>query len=427
MKNAFGLILLCLLIASNVSARTLSLKEAVREFIKRSPALEAARADEKKAGYEVKEAFSQMLPNIKLKGVIEGQEQPDEFGGTFFNGRSYSTLLEASQPIFMGGKVFNGLSLKRVQKEMASYQYFLTKQEQTTNVVKKSLEVASLKTQISILKLSEKTQKEFMNLTRKRRKRGTALRFEYEQAQADYLSYQPRIQAIEEQYHATQQELSSLLGFESETIEISWPARPKVDLGPVRPWIKQAYQQRPDYIVKDYEVKVAQKKKWIDQADHLPQLSLAGTYGYKTREKSNIGDDTALMHTVQLTLEVPLFSGLSSVYKKRASEQVIYAAEKNKKQIEINIEAEVKRAHVSVLSAKKRLEQATAWSEKAQAALGSGIQSYRVGRVSNFQVVQLQQGNERAALSRTESLQAFHVAVLNWYVAIGRDLEEAYR
>ena len=73
------------------------------------------------------------------------------------------------------------------------------------------------------------------------------------------------------------------------------------------------------------------------------------------------------------------------------------------------------------------MRQAEAWAKKANKAVDLGLKNYRLGLISNTQVVQLQASRERAALSFASAQRDFHIAYINWNILIGKDIQNAYK
>lgn len=411
-------------------AKPMDFNEVVRRFVSLSPTIAGAEAMAQSAQDRLKEGRSAFWPELNLSGTFADQKSVFFISGNAFRSRQdiYTSKLELSQPIYLGGRVFNEYARRKEDAKKAKYQLAHTKNQSISAVLKSVALWISVRDKILVLRESQKTQKNFVEITRRKRKRGAALSFDLDQVEAEYLSYLPRIETLRQQLIGTEQKLAVDLGLDPVgQFDFVWPVKTAlVRQNDVGPWFQRALKQRSDYLVATSGVEIAKRVKSVEMGEERPSLALSGEYGYLSRELSDHADSDNQYHTYAVTLSIPLFSGLSSVHKRRATQQLVVKADRDRRQLEIQIEAEVRQALIELKSAQKRLEQTRVWAEKANRALRLGLKSYQVGRVTIAQVVQLQSGRERAQLGLIDAELALQTADLNWQVAQGTNLQEYY-
>ncbi|MCB0392647.1 MAG: TolC family protein, partial [Bdellovibrionales bacterium] len=190
--------------------------------------------------------------------------------------------------------------------------------------------------------------------------------------------------------------------------------------------LKGEIQNRPDVELAKQKVLMAELEKKINLGEHYPSLSLQGSWGYQAKEQEDLLESRSSNHTVSLNLRIPLFSGLTSLAKRRADEAKILAAKMNLRHLQDQSTMEIKNTEQKFNQAQLVLFANKKWSQEAQKAINKGLRSYKLGVISSFQVVQLQKGYEGAAMSYWQSLQSYYKEKMAWVVARGIPLKQFF-
>lgn len=417
---------------SVAEAKTHSFNTLVEKALKDNPAIEAAYAQYRSTRQSLNEAESAIFPQVSLEGTLVKQDVPPALTGGFdlSPDRIYSGHVVVEQPLFLGGKIWAGMSLREQEVEMARLQFLQQKQESLAQVLEVALNLALAERQLKLLTDSLKAQERFVNITRARLRRGNARQFELNQALANLYSYQTRIQQNATQIKVLKAQLGHLIGEDTEKVDFIWPesAPPSQSATekPVENWLEYAVLHRPEAMIARVNIELARVQKRLNFGDHLPSLSLRGKWGYSSLDRESFGEEDTKATELAVAISIPIFSGLTSVYQRRADSEKIAAAEKSRESFLRQLKAEVTQYYQELQEAEALLKNARQWSRSASTALKEAMESYRLGLIDNFQVVQLQTGEEAALLAESEALVAHHLAWIHWNQAIGKDIEEVY-
>lgn len=407
----------------------LSLSEIVQRFYQVNPSLAAVREKQLAAEEKTKEARALLFPDLSLNGsVTHGKFSSFSMG----SGAAFGALADArptlwkgtlrlDQPLYRGGQIRQAYRLRQVQENRARIQVLGSSNSQLVSVLQLALTLHSQQREIEVLMQSQKTQNRFLKLTRIRRQKGVARAFEVAQAEADFLSFAPRLEMGRSHERSLKYQLSLLLEMDQLTpIQVD---RPKpLQLKGFSSELGYAQKRHPDILGAQYNKEMASIQKHLDMGEHYPSLSLFGELGYQKvePEKYDVGDKDS--YTVGLNLKIPLFSGLSSLHTRRAAVALERASSKELSQAEINLKDQLYGAYQDLEASQKAWQQSEQWTKKANKAYELGLQSYRLGVISNVQIVQLQAGRERAELQEIKAREGYHLALIRWLAASGEDI-----
>lgn len=405
----------------------ITVRQLVERFVEVSPALRSAKAEAEMAAETEGELFSGFFPKVHLVGSITEQQAPLIPGFSFrFNPNRYRAGVELTQPLYLGGRVWNAWRVAQTQKEVAKLQYLERKNQNLLSLIEVSLQGVSLQEQLAVLEKSRQQQKFFWDLVRKKKRKGIARDFEVSQAYADYLSYESRMTKLRQSlFEAKKQLLQQLEWPRVKEFKLIWPPSVRARLG-LNSALELARQQRPDVLIVKKQKQLAEMQKKLDLGEHYPELSFYGALGYETSDRSQIGEENARTYSAILNLKIPIFSGLSSLNVRRRGEFGVTQAKSNVQRLMLQMRDQLVQGVKRSESVALRLAQAKAWEKEAQRALRLGLKAYRSGVVSSLRVVQLQVGYERAALNLTQVRYESHYAHLRWQLHVGADLEHYY-
>src|SRR3989344_379597 len=157
-------------------------------------------------------------------------------------------------------------------------------------------------------------------------------------------------------------------------------------------------------------------------AKHWPQLNLLGSMGRSSYVKADLANDFAGSWALGLQLNIPLFSGLSSVSERRA-------AAARERQLVAQDAILKNKVALDEVRAMKDLEAAIAIIETSSAALGFARQSikeaeknYRFATIDYLQFLAVQQSYLYSELSHDQAEFTYIQAIARYFVASGHAL-----
>ena len=421
----------------SVGASTLSLEQIFASAIESNQELKASTASLEQARALEKEAGRRLFPSISLRASITDQELPGYqsipaalTGGIqvdLFPSRLYGASFEVDQPIYLGGRIWNAWRMRELQRAKAEWDQRAAKQKVLGELLQTAWGWSAQTEMLQVLDESKARQKEFVRLTRRRLRAGNAREYELLQGEADLLSYGPRMSEVSERQATLKESLVILAGLSGNE---TWPTSfffpsdkaPKVDLK--GDFLELSRQSNPELRSAELGIHLATIDRSLNMGEHRPSVSLRGSWGWSTPEQSEIGESDAQSSSVSLVVNIPLFSGLSSVQVRRAGQLGIHAAEAAYRSALDRQKVRIEDGRLALVASGRRLGQSHKWRQKADKALREGIKSYKVGLTSNLQVVQLQAARERAALAEIQSRLDHHQKFLNWKLALGHPIED---
>lgn len=195
--------------------------------------------------------------------------------------------------------------------------------------------------------------------------------------------------------------LKTLLGLTAERqLELdstaSW-ALPQAD-NSFTDLLNQALVQRPEIQAANKQLAIAERELSAAKGAHLPRADAYVSYGSDSKDLDfSTNRDNV---TAGVMVELDIFSGFGTQEKINKAEHQLAAAEKTVTRIRLNIENEVKSAHLKLKEALARLKVTTASVAAAEEALRMVNEQRHAGVVTVTRYIEAEVARDRA-LSRS--------------------------
>jgi outer membrane protein TolC len=151
-------------------------------------------------------------------------------------------------------------------------------------------------------------------------------------------------------------------------------------------------------------------------------LNLGADYTYSAFKRSDLFDKNANGWDVFLTLNIPLFSGFSSIYQQQALNAQKYALEYSRQEIvnntnlnQVSSRKQLETAEQSILEGREALRLAVASSDEAR-------RLFRFATIDFLQLLTIEQAYVQAESSFNTYKYNYVVALANYFVNSGQDL-----
>jgi outer membrane protein len=164
----------------------------------------------------------------------------------------------------------------------------------------------------------------------------------------------------------------------------------------------------------------------ISIADDLPYLALTGSSGYKSPDRDHIIDDNSDFYSVGLTLTVPLFSGLSSVAKRREHHEAYYQGERSLDMIRKSVRESLDESLSDSRKLYDQLVTMQAIVKESRRALDLANAGYNRGIVSSTDIITFQNKRYDTEKRFVKNQYDYLRSVLNIRELLGTDLERVY-
>ena len=425
-----SLALIVMILFSPFHLSSEELKTLVRRYVELSPVVASKGAQERSKSLDFKLADLQWLPSLSLSAQMIKSYSPLATSGIpnmegFSNRDFYRTTLDLEQPIYLGGRVSWGRDLKKLTYWLSKWEHLASRQGAIADFLTTVIHFLSIDEQIILIKKSEKTQKRVLDLTRKNYKKGVAQAYELRQAEAEALSFVPRIDQLRQERQMLLNRLRTQLDMKEKDIRIQWPQKKLKDFPSQlsEEILDLAKSKNPDYQRSVLQVKLVQVQNKFDLGSYNPTVTLTGSWGFANKAVDRLVDDLSEDRSLVLSVNIPLFSRFSSFYTRRMGQEQISASKKMRYEAERRLKIQLEKSILDYNSSLRRLKQARNWSAKALQALNLAEKSYRVGRVGSLQIHQLQKASEVAALSMVQAKGGSRLAELNYRLTMGEGEE----
>lgn len=421
-------ILFLLMTLISTASASASVGEWVRQFSNKSEMLQASQQKYQSTVQMKKEAKTKFFPDVYAEGSYTEQEVPSALTGGFNVSPKhiYDAGIVVEQPLFLGGRIWAGVRQRNSQAVKAEAILRDESNDILSNFIDLIFQIQRTKYLVDILQKSRNRLEDFVKATSKRARLGNARSFEYSQARASELSYSPRIQNLNLQLENLNLQLGSLL---PEKFQPQGDGAVMLTVEQIKSLKSRGtppLEKHPEWTQVQQDVEIAEAAKSLALGEHYPSLFVKGKWGYRSIEKEDIGTSDAKASSVSVGVTIPLFSGLSSVYIRRAQQAQVTASELAKEFKRKSLLADRQSSEKTLESLFSQMQDVTDWRENADKALKEGLKNYRLGVIDNFQVVNLQQGLEAADSTYIETVYNLNVAFKNWCMSHGMDLNEVY-
>jgi outer membrane protein len=375
------IVLLSLLLMGQAHA-AITLKDSFEMAKKNMEILKRSGSQIKAAIERKNQARAAMLPTISGFGNETRIDRPTTRPGVsraFILTRQYSAGLRLQQPLIRGG-IFSAWQTRSEEIVLAEFQKSASEVSLYQLVINAyyNLHFAKqdLKNLSELLRYSKQRQLELESLT----KVGRSRRGELIQAQTQYLAAQAQYRQGEMNYTAAAENFEFFTGLKAE--ELAPLSMIPKELPEMTELIKKM-NHRPDLKARRQEVKVADQRMGVVKGAYYPQVDLVSNYYF---------DRTGVLQTsewdVAVVLNVPLFQGGSVVAQVREAAELKRQAELNSDETTREARRDLVVLYQNYSQIQSQLEVMRGALAKAEEAYKLNLKDYRMGQVTNLEVLQ---------------------------------------
>ena len=403
----YGLLLVLSLVSSFGFAQTskLTLQQLLQQGFNHNPDWQSARSTLKQMQAEQGQAESKLFPDIDLKAEGRSYKDPVVFTATGIstipatNRELYTTYLQLDQPLYKGGLLSNGLSLKRAQVEKARQDLLSSKQQVSYDIILGYINVIEwqkkkklAKENRDVLSSYAKTVIQYANIGRSRRT-------DRMQAEISLALSESEVLAAENGFEAAKEALIRLTGcgdfveLEEDMRVIGAQPLEKISFEQI---LDRALENNPDIQSSKKQVDITVYENKVDTAEDWPELNLTGIAGYKAPDRPNLYKGPAEYYSIGLSLTIPLFSGLSSFSKSKVHAEKRLQSEMDLRRAQLALRERVKVDLETMAREFERVKKTQGALNTAREAMNIALREYRSGLLSSTDVVNLQQSRYSA-------------------------------
>jgi len=369
-KRVTGLVIVSLLAFCFLQAqekKPITLNEAIDLSLRNSKELKNSQAKIEEATAALKEAVQKKLPDAKVSGSylrlntanidLNTKNTSSGSGGgqTPKVSQAMYGILNASLPVYAGGRIRYGIEASRYLAEAAKLDADNDREEVIQNTIEAYVNLYKAKSSVNLVKenLAEEQQrvKDFSNLE----KNGLLARNDLLKAELQSSNIELALLDAENNWQLANVSMNLLLGLPEKTELIPNPTLidQTFSVKSLDEYVQTAYTQRKDMASLDLRKKAAETGVKATKGEYYPSLSLTGGY---------IAADVPKVLTVTNALNIGagVSYNVGSLWKTKAKVQ---QAEARAKQVAISesllsdkIRLQVSQGYLNWLSSQKKIE-----------------------------------------------------------------------
>lgn len=408
----------------------LSLNDGIQFALENNPSFMLSATKVREAQLNYREAIGAALPTIENRSssilIEKVQIIPNPFvpGETLALDFTYDYQLSwtITQPLFTGGKLWNGYQIAKSGIEMASADHQLARNDLALSVIQSYLMVLVAEQFAAVAREGYAIAKDFYATTQRIYDEGLVSKLELLQAEVQMAILEPTVTQAENGVVLGKASLRMILGLdENTTIELVDDLSYKPHQFTLRALLDEAAENRLELMQMDLRQDFGRRSLSIARSDYLPMVALSGSYTSFGNELSEFGNwDNS--YTVALGLSFNLFNGGRRTAKIQKAKIAIEQIELSRTSLENGIQLEIEGAyHTLIESEKSLLSMEKAVGQAEESARLAQLQ-FNEGTITSLQVNQIQANLSRAKANYLQGMFNYSLARYKLFKAVGRDL-----
>ena len=414
----------------------ITIQEAVKIALKDSYQVYSATKAKEIAEEALRQAKSSYYPYIDFEASYnrallraKALSSDDKMVETSIVNNTYTAQLKANWVLWTGGKITNTKEYIKLQAESGDYQLKHVKSLVAKTVANYCYRIIYASALVHVQETYLDVANQHLDETKARYKQGLSSNLDILTQQVRVDNIVPQVLQAKRDVELATLSLRQILNKDPEaSIFLTWTEK---DLAvPELPDIEKlydiAYQQRPELLVSKLAMDMAETNLKIAKADHYPNLSAYGNYGYfgYTKEGFPDNDHYYLGANVGLSLSLPIFRGFSISSQVKQKEMYYEDAKASYENQKKNIRIQVKSAWLNLEEAKKRIESTKGVVAQAQENLNSKMLRYRNGLISQLELNDAISDLNTSELSFVQAIYDAHMAMSDLNYSVGMETKD---
>jgi outer membrane protein len=375
-----------LLVSQIGFAEAMTLESAISLILSSQPKLKLEKEKLNQIDAQQRGLFATALPSLSSSVTYTRKEDALSSASALFNGNSYNSytgLIEATVPIYSGGKLGSARRAARKDEELQKIQIQKTERDLTVDGVLIFHKVLLAQRTLETTQRLKDIQVKLLATGQRRFRVGNESKLAVLQIKTGLALLEPQITQAKNDLSIVASELADMAGLDKlDELSIS---------GRLGPWsfqipIARKAEERPEWKTLQLNLARIDDERGVTLSKHFPQIAGFANLGRNGYEMSDLADSNNTAWNAGLKLTIPLFSGMQSVYERRELRS-------REMQLEYQLQSEAKELELERVRAMRGFEDArevenaslTAFKQ-AQEAVGVAQRNYQVG-ISNYQEV----------------------------------------
>lgn len=415
-------------------ADVLSLSSVVKKGLEFSPEIQKAESEWKSNQAITDQRERALFPTLDLNATATMKDDPARLNSANSlrqadTNESYDASLDLVQPLFRGGLILDGIASTKVAEEISRQNWYNVRQEAVESLVSGYYKLAENERRLRVAEEHSEVLKSYAEIVSRYEKIGRARRMDRLQAVVNLSLVESEKVKLKRDRIAASDELKRRLGLSEGGVPLE--GQLQVSVAPSAPVkledaVAAALKNNPEYRSAVLKEQKQGYDNSLDFAADRPVLDLKASVGYLSPDRPNWFKEDSRYYSVGLSLKVPLFSGFSSMAKRRSHLELVKAEQRQVEISRLNIRQEIQAALEDLSSEYIRLNAAETAAGQGREALQLANSAYRQGTASSQDVLNAQRTRYDSEKVLIESQFSYLTALLKLRRLMGVDLEKVY-
>ena len=413
---------------ARAAERTLSLSDAVALALQNNVAIKLAQANTEEARARVRQSAAGLLPNLVgsasqarvFKTNLAAEGFPSDTGLPFptligpYN--VFDARLTLTQKI-LDLNLFRTTRSLRAQEEAVQWQEKLTEDQVTSAAALAYIEAQRSSSAVLAAQSDYDLSNTLFKQTEDQHRDGTATGVDEARAQTRLAEDQVRLirAHVDARQAAIRLARVCVISLQDSLKLTDSLATVPVDTATLVMDVPFAWDHRFEVHVAQAQVHADHEALGAARADFLPTIKASGDYGYS----GNLPDGSARTGSIRGELELPIFTGGSTLAEIRQARAQKTAADANLLDVRNQVEEDVDISHDTLVAAIDELHATELEIQLATRELQMARDRFSAGVGDNIQLLSAQTALETARESQINALASYHIARVNWAMALG--------
>lgn len=427
--NAIPILLVSILLTSvttHAEPQALTIDQAVNTALARNPATQKTRQRLEQTDSQIARTYSMLFPSITATTAFTHRKDSLNTAAPLFGGEPYNhyTLgVQAQQPLYQGGALTSAISAAKEEREIARIDSDIAKRDLSQRVIQAFYTILMDRVKLESLERIRKVEEQQLQTAEAHRRIGRGQLLDVLQIKTQLALLKPQIDQARNQIQISAMELATLIGAaDAESITVTGSLDP-LPWDQIEALTKEKPRNNPEKIKLEHQVSLLDSQNQTLLSKHWPQLNAVATWGRAAFVKSDLFDEDATGWTLGLQANIPLFSGLSSIYERRSLASQKTQLESDQSIVQQQIHLERLRTQRELQRSLKQIESSREAFQLAEEAMKEAQKDYSRSLITYQTLLASQQSRLEADIAHHQAKYETLLNLTRYYVAWGQDLQ----
>lgn len=404
--------------------RSAAIDRIVQQAVRHNRSLRAARESLEEARELALAAGGARYPEVALTAGTGRQKYGDEFLGGFFNLPPFTYFAvgpSVSYTLDYTGGVARSVERQAALAELARHELDATYLTVTGQAVLQTLEIASVRVQISTVETILAQDRDNLKLVRTAFQAGSVARIDVVTAESQLASDTALLPPLRQQLSSAHHALSVLLGQPPAAVlpadldlsQITLPPEIPVSLP------SELAHRRPDILAAEARLHAATSAAGIAASNLYPKIQLTATLGQQAVDAGRLFDGASTAWSLISGLTAPVFDGGTLRADRRAAVDAMHASAADYEETVLEAFGQVADLLEALEHDAEELAAQTEAQQSAESSLDLARASYREGNAGILQVLDAERQYQKARLGYVRAMAQRYVDTVQLFLALG--------